>query len=115
VTKDHLPNYLRTHRKRVLLHQHQVAHLIGARSGAKLSRYEHYTRIPDLRTVFALEIIYCKPARILFAGIFDEARRLVQDRAERAVRGNDAALATFARKILDSSANPPEKIHARFS
>jgi transcriptional regulator with XRE-family HTH domain len=115
VTKDHLPNYLRTHRKRVRLHQHQVAHLVGARSGAKISRYEHYTRIPDLCTVFALEIIYRTPAKVLFAGIFEEARRLVHDRAERALRGNDAALATFAREILNPSASRPAKPHTTFS
>ena len=109
MTKDHLPNYLRTHRKRARLHQRQVAHLVGARSGAKISRYESYARIPDLATVFALEIIYRTPARILFAGIFEKARGLVHDRAERALRGNDAALASFARQILDPSASRPAK------
>lgn len=109
MTKDHLPNYLRTHRKRVRLHQHQVAHLVGARSGAKISRYESYTRIPALGTVFALEIIYRTPAKVLFAGIFEQARGLVHDRAERALRGNDAALASFARQILDSSVGRPAK------
>jgi transcriptional regulator with XRE-family HTH domain len=109
VTKDHLPNYLRTHRKRVRLFQHQVAHLVGARSGAKISRYEHYTRIPDLCTVFALEIIYRTPAKVLFAGMFEKTRRLVHDRAERALRGNDAVLASFARQILDSSVGQTAK------
>lgn len=115
MTKDHLPNYLRTHRKRLRLHQHQIAHLVGARSGAKISRYEHYTRVPDLATVFALEIIYRTPAKILFKGTFDEARRLVHDRAERAVRGNDAALALFAQKILDQPARRPAKTRTTFS
>jgi len=109
VTKDHLPNYLRAHRKRVRLHQHQIAQLVGARSGAKISRYEHYSRIPDLTTVFALEIIYGASARVLFAGIFDEACRLVQERAEHAARGSDVTLASFARTILDPSVSRPTK------
>ena len=107
VTKNHLPNYLRTHRKRVRLHQHQVAHLVGARSGAKISRYEHYLRIPDLATVFALEIIYGTSAKVLFAGIFEDARQLVHDRAERAVQGKDAALASFARQMLNPTVGHP--------
>ena len=115
MTKDHLPNYLRMHRKRVRLHQHQIAHLVGARSGAKISRYEHYTRVPDLITVFALEMIYKTPAKELFAGIFDEARRLVHDRAEHAVRENDATLASFARQILDPSAGRPVTPRTTFS
>jgi transposase len=43
----------------------------------------------------------------LFAGIFDEARSLVHDRAERAIRGNDPTLASFARQILDPSVSRP--------
>ena len=111
VTKDHLPNYLRTHRKRVGLYQHQIAHFVGAGNGTKISRYEHYARIPDLSTVFALEIIYRTPARILFAGIFDEVCRLVHARAKRAVRGSDAKLATFARKILNQPIDLTTKAH----
>jgi len=115
MTKEHLPNYLRTHRKRVRLHQHQVAHLVGARSRAKISRYEHYRRVPDLITVFALEIIYRTPARELFAGTFDEARRLVHNCAARAIRGNDPALARFARQIIDPSASRPAKARTTLS
>ena len=115
VTKDHLPNYLRLHRMRVRLHQHQVAHLVGARSRAKISRYESYARIPDLITVFALEIIYKTPASELFAGIFDEALRLVRDRAEHAVQGKDLALASFARQILNHSAGQPAQPRTTFS
>ena len=115
MTKDHLPNYLRTHRKRFRLHQHQIAHLVGARSAAKISRYEHYQRVPDLRTVFAMEIIYKTPARELFAGLFEETLRSVHERAEHALGGHDHALASFARKFLDASVIPPEKLRTTFS
>ncbi len=115
MTKNHLPNYLRTHRKRVRLHQHQVAHLVGVRGGAKISRYEHDIRIPDLATVFALEIIYGTSARVLFAGIYEDARRLVHNRAELAIRGQDAVLASFARQILDAPVNRPANPHTTFS
>ena len=88
---------------------------MGARSGAKISRYEHYTRIPDLATVFAMEIIYKTPARELFAGIFDDARRLVESRATQALNGTDAAFALFARQILDPSGSRPTKPHTTFA
>lgn len=115
MTKDHLPNYLRTYRKRACLSQRQVAHLLGANSGTKVSRYEHYTRIPDLVTVFALEIVYGAPASELFAGIFDQARQLVESRATHAVTGRDAALASFARQILDPSITREEKPRTTFA
>jgi transcriptional regulator with XRE-family HTH domain len=103
------------HRLRIRLHQHQVAHLVGARSGAKISRYEQYTRVPDLITVFALEIIYKTSARELFAGMCDDARRLVEGRAVQAINGNDAALASFASQILDPSASQAAKPRTEFS
>lgn len=115
MTKNHLPNYLRMHRKRLRLHQHHIAHLVGARNRAKISRYEQYARVPDLITVFALEIIFKTPARRLFAGMFDEARRRVHDHAEHAIRGNDEALATFARQLLHPSSRPPAKPRTTFS
>lgn len=101
MTKHHLHNYLRTHRRRRGLRQSHIAHLLGGRSGTKISRYESFSRLPSLRTVFALEAIYGVPASKLFAGVFDEARGKVEERARLAVKGDDPALASFARVILD--------------
>lgn len=113
--KHHLQNYLRTHRKRLRVNQRHVAFLIGSKSGTKVSRYEQFSRVPDLPTVFALEVIYGVPSSELFAGIFDDARRLVEDRAGQAIRGPDPVLAAFARLILDPSARPPAKPPTTFS
>ncbi len=109
MTKHRLQNYLKTHRKRSRLAQHQVAFLLGARGGTKISRYETFSRIPDLLTVFALENIFGIPASELFAGIFEDARCLVEDQAARATRGEDSALASFARQILDPAARPTKR------
>jgi transcriptional regulator with XRE-family HTH domain len=109
VTKHHLHNYLRTERRRRGLRQRHVAYLLGVRSGTKLSRYEMFSRVPDLRTVFALEAIYGVPASKLFAGIFDEARSKVEGHALHAMNDDDAVLASFARRILDPArSRPPE-------
>lgn len=72
---DKLDNYLRTHRKKLGLTQREVSFLLGCQSGAKVSRYERLGRIPDLKTVFAYEAIFQKPARELFAGLYDRTER----------------------------------------
>jgi transcriptional regulator with XRE-family HTH domain len=72
---DKLDNYLRTYRKKLGLTQREVAFLLGCHSGAKVSRYERSGRIPSVRTIFAYEAIFQKPARELFAGIYDRAER----------------------------------------
>lgn len=66
-----LPHYLRTYRRRSGLSERQVAYLLGCASGSKVSRYERFARLPDLRTVFAYEIIFHTPAQELLAGIYD--------------------------------------------
>jgi transcriptional regulator with XRE-family HTH domain len=105
--KHHLQNYIRTHRKRARLPQHQVAYLAGTKSGSRISRYENFSRVPDLVTVFAFEIIFGVPARELFAGIFDDARRLVEGQAANAVNADDPVFASFARMILNPAVGRP--------
>jgi len=77
-----LPNYLRSHRKRLGLSQDDLAYLLGCKSGTKVSRYERFRRQPNLATVFACEIILRVPARQLFAGVHLSAHRDVLRRVE---------------------------------
>jgi transcriptional regulator with XRE-family HTH domain len=72
---DKLDNYLRTYRKKLGLTQREVAFLLGCHSGAKVSRYERLGRLPSLATIFAYEVIFQKPTRELFAGIYDQAEQ----------------------------------------
>jgi len=72
---DKLDNYLRTHRKKLGLSQREVAFLLGCHSGAKVSRYERSARVPTLNVILAYEVIFQKPARELFAGLYDRAER----------------------------------------
>ena len=53
---------------------------MGCRSGTKVSRYEHCRRVPALPTVFAYEAIFRVPPRELFAGVFEEAKRITVQR-----------------------------------
>lgn len=76
-----LKNYLRRHRKASGLSQEDLAFLLGCREGSKVSRYEHFSRQPSLRTALACESIFEVTVRELFAGPFDEVRRRSRTRA----------------------------------
>lgn len=79
-----LSNYLRTHRKRLSLSQEEVAFLLGARGldkGIKVCRDENFIREPNLQTALAYEVIYGKPIRELFAGMYAQVEREVAERA----------------------------------
>ena len=81
MTHQKLQNYLRTHRRRYHLSQAEMATLLGAVSGTKVSRYENFTRMPGALTVFAFEIVFNQPASELFAGTYQTIRLAVQGRA----------------------------------
>ena len=80
-----LPNYLRTHRKRQTLSQEEVAFLLGVNGmdkGIKVSRDENLAREPNLRIALAYEVIYGKPVRELFAGLYEQVEQEVAERAK---------------------------------
>jgi len=82
MASSQLPNYLRTHRKRLGLSQDDVAYLLGAESGAKTSRYERFSREPGFRTALACEAVFQRPIRELFAGLYEQIEREVAERAK---------------------------------
>ena len=77
-----LKNYLRRYRKSSGLSQEDLAFLLGCREGSKVSRYEHFSRQPSLRTALACEAIFGVAAHELFAGLFDDVRRRSGARAK---------------------------------
>src|SRR5437867_11496856 len=81
-----LLNYLRTHRKRAGLSQEDVTVLLGAKSAAKVCRYERFARQPGLGTAFAYEVIFRVPAHTLFNGLYAQAERAVMSRAKLLIR-----------------------------
>ena len=79
-----LPNYLLTNRKRLSLSQEEVGFLIGAKGSGKesmVSREERFIRESSLQAAIAYEVIYGKPIRELFAGLYEEVERDVAERA----------------------------------
>lgn len=76
-----LPNYLRSHRKRLLLSQGEIAYLLGNESAAKVSRHESFLHEPAFRAALAYEAVFQKSGRELFAGIYDRIGREIASRA----------------------------------
>ena len=76
-----LPNYLRSNRKRFALDQDEVAFLLGVKSSDIPSRHERFVRGPSLSAALAYEVIYQKPLRELFAGLYSAIEKDVSDRA----------------------------------
>lgn len=86
MSNSFLPSYLRMHRKRTALAQHELALLLGTTHGSKVSRYERGERTPTLQTVMAYEIIFRVGLRHLFAGEYHDVHQTVKQRARRLAR-----------------------------
>lgn len=98
-----LPNYLRTHRKRVGFSQDEVAFLMGSISGTRIIRYERFHREPPLRAALALEVILRRPVAELFGGMFDQVERTVLRRAKTlGLRMNKAKPGRHAKRKTES-------------
>ena len=63
--------------------QRQVAHLLGHKSHAALSLYEHGRVAPTLVLALRLEIILRTPVAFLFPATFDDLRKQVRSEEER--------------------------------
>jgi hypothetical protein len=76
-----------------------VAFLLGCRTGAKVSRYEQFSRQANIRTVFAYEVIFRVPASDLFPGVYQKVEKATRARAR-----------LLARKLADAK---PRRMAAR--
>jgi len=82
MASSQLPNYLLSNRKRLALSQDEVAFLLGTKSGAKVSRYERFDRMPSLETALALEVIFQRSPSELFGGLYQKIEQEVAARAK---------------------------------
>jgi transcriptional regulator with XRE-family HTH domain len=96
-----LPNYLRTFRKRSYLSQDEVAYLLGCKNGSKISRYERFARVPNLKTAMAYAALFNARIPELFGGSFQKVHQQVVRRAQLLARKINAANpdAATARKL----------------
>ena len=64
--------YLRTHRRRWGLNEHELARLLGFKSGSHVSRLEHGQRQPTFPVIVACTLIFGVQANKLFPAIVHE-------------------------------------------
>ena len=119
MASQHLPNYLRTYRKNAALSQEEVAYLLGAQSGAKVCRYERFTREPGLKTALAYEAIFQKPISKPFPALYEKIQSQVKARAKRLEGrnsgGNANRLGTLKRQTLTGIASTEAESHLKQS
>jgi transcriptional regulator with XRE-family HTH domain len=72
---------LTQHRKRSGFTQKETGFLLGGVGHSAASRYETGERSPDLKTVFAYQVLFGKRAEELFPELYGEARAEVAERA----------------------------------
>jgi DNA-binding XRE family transcriptional regulator len=111
-----LHNHLRRYRKRGALTQAEIAFLLGAACGTKVSRHERATRPPSLQTALAYQAVFGVPIHELFPQDYRDAVAAVQARADRlsrrVARRPDGRKAMFKQKLLasagaDAPVSPP--------
>jgi transcriptional regulator with XRE-family HTH domain len=104
-----LQNYLLKNRKQLALSQEDVAYLLGRQGGAKISRYERFTREPSLQTALALEVIFQRSTSELFSGLYRKIEAEVMARAkvlaDKKHGQKSNRLTDRRRKILNNIAN----------
>jgi DNA-binding XRE family transcriptional regulator len=99
-------NYLRRYRKRGALTQEEIAFLLGAGCGTKVSRHERAARPPSLQTALTYQAIFGVPIHELFPQDYRQAVTAVQTRAAQlsrtVARRPEETKTPFKRQILES-------------
>lgn len=64
---------------------------MGCKKGAKVSRYEHSTRLPNIESLLAYEVIFQAPFRELYAGAYLQIEKNTARRARTLMRRLEAS------------------------
>lgn len=87
MSRQPLPQYLRTERQRWALTKEDLAFLLGFACGSSITRYERNGRLPTLACALAYKVIFDIPLKVLFKGIHAEVEEEVIQRAYRLCKG----------------------------
>jgi len=68
-TDRRLPNYLRTHRRRVGLTQEELGGVVGYEDDGTITKHEKFQSTPPLETAIGYEIVFRVPVSEIFAGL----------------------------------------------
>jgi len=80
MTSDPNVARLRTLRKRSGLSQKELAHILGFRDGAPISRHERADTVPDLLTAFGYEVVFRVPISKLFPELYQAVEVGIEER-----------------------------------
>ena len=76
-----IPNYLRTHRRKVGLTQRDLARVLGYENDqGTVSRHERFHSTPPLEIAIGYEIVFRVPVSEIFAGLRDEIEEGIEGR-----------------------------------
>lgn len=93
-------NQLWLARKRLGLQQKHVAYLLNHKTTDQVSRYEKGWRIPGLKMLLQLEIIYGMPARVLYQEWFAELQAEIEAKAKTVSAINSVYMLPMSRSGL---------------
>jgi len=101
-----LQNYLRTYRRRSFLSQDEVAFLLGAKTGTRVTRHEGSGRIPKMETALGYEVLFGVPLRELFASEAHKVETIIRQRLPELIRqvaerGESEQKLAFLRSLSD--------------
>src|SRR5262245_11325621 len=82
-----LDNYISALRREAGFLQDELAILMGLGGRSAVSRYESAEEMPDLAKLIALEIIFDEPIQKIFAGIAEDVRENIPNRARAIMEG----------------------------
>lgn len=82
VNKNNANNGLWLSRKRLGLGQKQIAYLLGHKTTDQVSRYEQGRRIPGLKLLLQMEIIFGVPGRVLYQEYYSELKQQILKKVE---------------------------------
>jgi DNA-binding XRE family transcriptional regulator len=68
-SKRPLANYLRTHRRRTGLTQHELARVLGYGTHSAIARHERLESVPSLAVALRYQVLYRVPVSEIFAGL----------------------------------------------
>jgi len=94
-----LANYLRAHRRKTGLTQHDLARVLGYVNRGPISRHERLESVPSLLIALSYEVVYRVPVSEIFAGL-----------AETVEFNVEAQLAQFETYLGEQSARSSQAI-----
>jgi|SRR5579859_7628487 len=79
-SSEPLANYLRIHRRKASLTQHEVGKILGYDDDAAVSRHERFVTIPPFLMAVGYQVLFRVPASEIFAGMLQDVELGVEQR-----------------------------------